>query len=175
MVTLTVAGILLAIAAPNMSTFMKNGRLTSAANDLLHSYQVARTEAIKRHNDVAICASSDGANCGGTYKDGWIVFSDTNSNGTRESGEDVIEVHTALDSSVHINANSAYEAVYSKDGVLNTTTPYSTSITICDSRGVQNDGSGNATARALLIQSQIGRVRVTKNYSQLISLSVDCS
>lgn len=168
MVTLTVAGILMAIAVPNMSKFMKNGRLTSAANDLLHSYQVARTEAIKRHSDAAICASADGANCGGSYKDGWIVFSDRNSSGTRDSGEELIEVHTGLDNSLHTNADAAYVAVYNRDGVLNTAIPFATKMVICDSRGVQDDGNGNATARAIFVLAT-GRVRVTKTYSQVIT------
>jgi len=48
MVTLSVAAILMAIAIPNIRNFLSNNRLSSGVNDLLHSIQVARTEAIKR-------------------------------------------------------------------------------------------------------------------------------
>ena len=48
MITLAVAGTLAAIAVPNMRDFMRNNRLSSSANDLLRSVQVARSEAVKR-------------------------------------------------------------------------------------------------------------------------------
>ena len=59
MITVAVAGTLAAIAVPNMRDFMRNNRLSSAANDMLRSVQVARSEAVKRQQIVATCASAD--------------------------------------------------------------------------------------------------------------------
>ncbi len=59
MITLAVAGVLAAIAVPNMRDFMRNNRLSSSANDMLRSVQVARSEAVKRQQIVAACASAD--------------------------------------------------------------------------------------------------------------------
>src|SRR5882757_9276089 len=81
MVTLTVVAILAALAVPNMRPFIQNNRLTAASNDLLRSFQLARTEAIKRGQpnvNVVVCASdvptATNPTCSyGAFK-GWIVF-----------------------------------------------------------------------------------------------------
>src|SRR5437879_8006196 len=44
MVTLAVAGILMAVAVPNMRTFIQNNRLSAASNDLLRSFQMRSEE-----------------------------------------------------------------------------------------------------------------------------------
>src|SRR5437588_12938702 len=58
MVTLAVAGVLAMIAVPNMHTFLQNNRLSSASNDPLPSFNLARPEAIKHQANVAVCASA---------------------------------------------------------------------------------------------------------------------
>ena len=58
MVTVAVAGILAMVAVPNMRTFLQNNRLSAASNDLLRSFYLARTEAIKHQTNVAVCASA---------------------------------------------------------------------------------------------------------------------
>ena len=86
MITLAVAGTLAAIAVPNMRDFMRNNRLSSSANDMLRSVQVARSEAVKRQAIVAVCASSDpdaaDPTCSGGALNGWIVFQDRTPTGT---------------------------------------------------------------------------------------------
>ncbi len=80
MVTLVIAGILISIAAPSMASFVKNGRLTSQANTLMADLAFARSEAVKRGANVAVCRSSDSATCNtgaGTWATGWIVIDST--------------------------------------------------------------------------------------------------
>lgn len=77
MVTIAVAAILLAIAAPSFTQVIADNRAASAANDLLASLQFARSEAVKRARPVSLCPSNDGQTCvsGGTsWQEGWIVF-----------------------------------------------------------------------------------------------------
>ena len=50
MVTVSLVAILMGIALPGMRDFIRNNRLSSGVNDILHSLTVARTEAIKRQN-----------------------------------------------------------------------------------------------------------------------------
>src|SRR5205823_3742250 len=59
MVTVAVAGVLAMVAVPNMRTFLQNNRLSSASNDLLRSFNLARTEAIKHQANVVVCAVAD--------------------------------------------------------------------------------------------------------------------
>lgn len=73
LVTLSVAGILIAIAVPNYQMFVMNSRMASQANSLITALTLARSEAVKRAANVTVCSSSDGATCTGSWADGWIV------------------------------------------------------------------------------------------------------
>ncbi len=52
MVVVVIAGILLAIGVPAMGNFIRNSRMTAAANDLMGTLHYARSEAIKRRAPV---------------------------------------------------------------------------------------------------------------------------
>ena len=75
MVTVAVLAVLLALAVPNFNDASLSARLSSFANSLVASAQVARSEAIKRNSTIRLCASSDGATCDGAdWEEGWIVL-----------------------------------------------------------------------------------------------------
>ncbi len=78
MVTLTVAGILLAIAVPAFNNFVLNDRDAGQVNSLIASLNYARSEAIKRGSPtgIKVCPSTDGATCnnGTDWATGWIVL-----------------------------------------------------------------------------------------------------
>jgi len=94
MVTLLVAAILAGIAVPNFSRLVESNRVTSATNELVASLSGARSEAVRRGRDVAICASDDGSDCGAGngWRDGWILFGDTDGDGALDAGEEVLRV-----------------------------------------------------------------------------------
>lgn len=56
MVTLTVAGVLLAIAVPSFRNFILSNRLTTTANDLIMAINVARMEAVKLNANTQFCS-----------------------------------------------------------------------------------------------------------------------
>jgi len=75
--TITVAGILLAIAVPAFKSMTVNSRLTTQANDVIAAINFSRSEAIKRNTTTSLCraASTVAAKCetsAGTWKF-WIV------------------------------------------------------------------------------------------------------
>jgi len=75
LITMTVGGILLAIAAPSFRNYVQNTKLTSQADALIYSLNLARDEAVKEDTTIDVCASSDGATCNGTsWAQGWIVL-----------------------------------------------------------------------------------------------------
>jgi type IV fimbrial biogenesis protein FimT len=77
MITITVAGILLAIAVPAFNSFLQNDRDTGQANSLVGSLGYARSEAVKRAspNGITVCPSANGAACdAGPWTEGWIVI-----------------------------------------------------------------------------------------------------
>jgi type IV fimbrial biogenesis protein FimT len=166
MVTLAVAGILLSVAVPNFRSFIQNDRLSAAANDLLRSFQLARTQAIKHQANVVVCASANptAANPTCSYGpfNGWIVFQDTNSNWQVDAGEPVLERHELLDSSITVKTDNNGIESYAATGFANPAgvkTP-TRNILVCDMRGNQVV-AGNSVERAVLIAST-GRTRVSK-------------
>lgn len=67
MLTIAVAGVLLAMAVPVMRGFIMNNRLTSQANALVNAIKLARTEAVKRRTSMEV------APIGGDWDKGWLV------------------------------------------------------------------------------------------------------
>ncbi|PZN33192.1 MAG: hypothetical protein DIU71_05680 [Proteobacteria bacterium] len=165
MITLAVAAVLAAVAVPNMRDFLRNNRLTSAANDLLRSVQLARSEAIKLQQVVAICAADDpeddAATCSGGDFTGWIVFRDDNNNWARDAGEEILDGQRVPDGVFVVHSNDSIIS-YAATGFANPTpgpTPTSR-IVLCDRRGNQQVGA-SSTARAVFI-GPTGRTRVSK-------------
>jgi type IV fimbrial biogenesis protein FimT len=165
MITVAVVGTLAAIAVPNMRDFMRNNRLSSAANDMLRAVQVARSEAVKRQQVIVTCSSQDTdaeePTCSEAAFTGWIVFHDANTNWTRDNGEDVIQRATVAEG-VTVRNNQTGKVSYNSTGFATSTpgqTPTSR-VVICDGRGLQAVGD-NSVARALIIEPT-GRARTTR-------------
>jgi type IV fimbrial biogenesis protein FimT len=175
MLTLAVAGVLIGIAAPNFTVFMKNNRLSAASNDLLRSFQLARTEAIKRQKNVVVCASSDTTTCSYGSFSAWIVFED-DGNWQHESGEPLLEQHNALDGEISVYTDNDGIVSYMTSGFAAppgaSGKTFTRNIAICDDRGNTAVGSSSSTARAVLIDGT-GRVRTSKNYDD-VTAAGDC-
>jgi type IV fimbrial biogenesis protein FimT len=78
MVTLAVVAILLGLAIPSFNDAILGTKLSTYANSLVASANVARSEAIKRNAAVTMCVSTDGASCAsGNWDQGWIVLAGT--------------------------------------------------------------------------------------------------
>ena len=76
-ITVAVISIVMAIAVPSMTAFTKNDRLTTNINTLIGHLALARSEAVKRSQQVAVCISNNTVSCtGGDWHDGWIVYID---------------------------------------------------------------------------------------------------
>lgn len=60
MVVVAIIGILAALAAPSFNKMLERNRLKGAAEGLFNDLQLARTEAIKRNQDVKVTFSATG-------------------------------------------------------------------------------------------------------------------
>ena len=108
MIVISIVAIFVVVGVPNFQNMIKDNRLSTQANSLISSFQFARSEALKLRTMVAVCRSTDGANCegsGGAWDGGWIVFVDdnedttadvTDGNGDTDAGERVLLVQGAL-------------------------------------------------------------------------------
>ena len=76
MIVLLILAVILVFAVPAFQQVRLATRLTNYANDLVGSIYLARGEAIKRNNQVRLCATSDGTTCAtsGGWQQGWIVL-----------------------------------------------------------------------------------------------------
>jgi type IV fimbrial biogenesis protein FimT len=79
LVTVSIAAILLALAAPTFSRFVAGTQLTSRTNDLVAALNLARSEAVLRGQVISL-GSADGSL---NYETGWSVFTDANADGVR--------------------------------------------------------------------------------------------
>ena len=168
-VVLLVVGILVALAVPNLRPFIQNGRLTSSANDLLRSFQLARAEAIKRQANVVVCASSNPTaptpTCSYGAFTGWIVFVDNGATPWQyDAGETLLERHLPVDSTITVKTDNDGIEMYSATGFsvkAGTGTKNPTfNVLMCDKRGNQVVNTTNSVERAFLIQPT-GRSRVS--------------
>ena len=163
-VTLAIAGSLLAIAVPNFITFVQNSRLTSQANDFVTALNYARSEAIKRGVRTTVCSRATDATCAGstTWDTGWLVFVDCNSDGVVDAGtcpdwdgngaaddEPVLLVRQPLDSGNTLRASQRQRVTYQNTGFSG----FADTFRLCDVRGT-------ASGRAITVNMQ-GRVITT--------------
>ena len=95
-VTLAIAGVLLAVGLPSFKSFMAASEMSATNNALVYSVQVARSTSMQRLVPSGVCVSSnsmdDNAACdaGADYNEGWIVYADENGNGQRDNDEDIL-------------------------------------------------------------------------------------
>lgn len=68
MVVISIVAILAAVALPSFQSMIRSQRVKSASYNLFASLTVARSEAIKRNEDVTVAAVT-----AGSWQDGWQV------------------------------------------------------------------------------------------------------
>ncbi len=136
MITLAIAGILIASAAPSFRTSIQNNRMVTQINELHTSLSLARSEAIKRNNNVTVCQSSDGASCTGNWQDGWIIFVDNDFDGSVDAGDgDVVLRVDGIITGDNTLSFSQTRVIYARDGFAR---PGSAgTFTLCDTRGAE--------------------------------------
>jgi len=78
MITIVIASVLLAIAAPAFQQVVESNRLRTETNKLLTGLNLARSEAVKRNTDVTLCPGTSDTACDGDLKDGWVISMEPN-------------------------------------------------------------------------------------------------
>lgn len=112
MICLAIAGVLLALAGPGMQQLINVGRIDGAANTLASAMALARAESVRNNRRVVLCRSTDGSACDGSASTwpGWILFVDSNGNGTRDGTETVIKSGT-FDGPLVVKSSAAITAL----------------------------------------------------------------
>jgi type IV fimbrial biogenesis protein FimT len=137
LISVAVMIIVLTIAIPNFTGVVRSNRLTTAVNDFVGALHLTRSEAV-RAGGATICASDNQEDCNSTdWHDGWIVFSDFNSDGNHDADEPVIRASDSIPESVTID--SAKNVItYSGNGFLSE--PGIQSVVFCNKGAKELDG-----------------------------------
>lgn len=179
MVVLAIVGVLMAVAIPAMGDFLRNGRITAAANDVMAALHFTRSEAIKRRVPVSLCTSTDTINADGTQNDdptcadsefltGWFAFVDVNQSGTREAGEEVLMQREEIDDRITARSSAdRFVVTYLNNGFA--LDPNQSQLALCDERGNTPSAGELSSARGILI-AVTGRAGVTRNLDEIQDL-----
>jgi len=171
LITFLIVGTVLAVGIPNFAEFTQNSRMTSSANDLHAAFHMARSEAARAKTNITICASANsmdaGADCGGTWDQGYIVFIDDNNDRARAGDtETVLRSHPAAEKGVTFAiANDATYFMYAstglgrQDAALNVAL---SQVVMCDERG-NEVGAGGSSAARLFVATPLGRATILRD------------
>ena len=133
LITVAIVSIVMAIAVPSMTTFTQNDRLTTNINTLIGHLAYARSEAVKRSQQVSICASNNAATCtGGNWQDGWIVYIDADGDNSFTAGEQVLRAQQTLEGANTLTTAIGTQVTYDYRGFVNAASVGS--FLLCDAR-----------------------------------------
>ena len=137
LIAIALISIVTAIAVPSMTAFNQNDRLTTNINTLTGHLAYARSEAVKRSQQVSLCISSDSANCtgGSSWEEGWIVYIDADNDDSftedTASGEVILRTQQLLDGGNTLTPTTfADQVTYDYRGFTTSTG----SFLLCDNR-----------------------------------------
>lgn len=105
LVVILILGVLLGIATPNAVMFIQRSQAMGSVNEWISDINMARSEAIKRRTRVVVCARQDDSTCGSAtdWNNGYLVFADADSDGTFDSGENLVKAVQAMGSQLNVS------------------------------------------------------------------------
>ena len=149
LITLSVAGIMLTIAAPSYRAFVQDSQLIAQSNSLHSAIMLTKSEAVKRSSPATICSSTNGTACNGgaVWSNGWLIFADTNNDNGVDANE-IIQVGSPLSGGNVLNYNGGARVTFAASGF---SAGFNGTFSLCDDRGA-------AKAKFLILNNQ-GRLR----------------
>lgn len=157
MIAVGLTGLLLSLAVPALDQFTTSARSTSAVNDFVSSMHVARSTAVTTNFRTTVCASAGGANCEAvSWEQGWIVFTDRDSDQTVDNGETIVATSEGIDGLSIQSGEFGQFLMYRPNGRVMTSSANGNSgqFTVCDNRGSEY-------AKVLIVDLS-GRPRMSK-------------
>jgi len=132
MIVIAVIGILAAIALPSLQSTLESRRLNGAVDNLYSELMFARSEAIKRNQDVNVSIIASGANWS------YVVV----------SGADTLRSASSVDfTGIQLLSNDNILTFENRQGMPDASQNYTFSVT---SSGVQREVCVNSVGRILI-------------------------
>lgn len=179
MVVVAMAALLVAVAIPGFKPFIERSRMTSATNELVAAFHIARNEAIKQRTFTCICSSAtageEDANracdAGSNWESGWLVFTEQAGPCDYTPGVDrLINAVDGADFGNELTIRSKNVSISLVNYVRFTSrgSPQQPNgaiqqgvFSLCDARGLEDTGNNETVARAVSL-SAAGSVRSSR-------------
>ncbi len=150
MVSLSITASLLILGVPAFQDYSLRQRMSASISALHNDLLYGRSQAVYRDTQVVVCPGSPNGGCTGStdWTEGWIVFSDSNTDRQHQDSEDLLRHGQGLENiMIHGSAGRTNLRFFP-----NGSTPGSNgSISLC--------GLGGPEYARKLVISNLGRIR----------------
>lgn len=143
MMAVAIGIILMTMAVPSFQNIVVNNRLATKTNELVADIAMARSEAVKQGRSAYICRSTNQTSCVGSGSDwtsGWLVWVDTDANGSLSSSE-IVRVHesvSGISMSAKMGTTDISSIQYTANGFRSTATTANIVFTMTATGCTQN-------------------------------------
>ena len=165
MIVLVVLVAAVSIGAPSMRGQLQGNQLRAGSSRFLEAINLARSEAVMRHQPVSICpsamAATGEAECSGTYEDGWLVFANQDEDKVVDAGEDsVIRAFGGLPGGYRLTNRTGTKTAFERINYLPDGTSYGNmTLLFCPPAPF-------ATESISIVLNIVGRARVLRGRDQ---------
>lgn len=153
--TCTISAVLILLTVSGYQYFISEDRSLAQVTQLVTAIQFARSEAIKRRTVVTLCKSANQKQCGGDWRDGWIIFVDTTGSGKVISKNSILRVYQIPPNQCTLTWDASRSDNYLQMNASGETRGQDGSFIYCSLLNKSHPGYS-------IILSQTGRVRVAK-------------
>lgn len=105
MITLAIAVILLTVAVPSFRDVIRNNRTATNANNLVSALNLARSEAIKRGEQITMRRKGSTSQ---NWDSGWDVFTDLNADGTLNGADLLLRTYDVLSAGYSLRTGGTF-------------------------------------------------------------------
>ena len=166
MITVAVLAILVAIGFPSFQGVLRSNRVATGTNELIASFALARSEAIRNTLGSGVCPSANGTSCTNDWNDGWLVWQDADGNGNLDGTEPVLRYSQAKDK-LDLVSGGAVKFVFDSRGRATGRSSANAALAGAQTMTLEPDScpSGQQLLRTITI-APTGQVRVAKGACQ---------
>lgn len=150
MVTVSIAGIMLAIAVPNLHALILDNRLASQSAEFTGALAAARSEASTRGSRVGVSPVAS------AFDGGWRIWVDSNNNSLLDPGESILRIHEDLRGNTLTSVGTAQPIVFLPNGFMDISSVSSRVFQLCDGRTGKKGREIRITAT--------GRVNINRDF-----------
>lgn len=170
LVTITILGVMVGIAAPRFAATMRNLEMTNLANEFILSVGYARSQAIAMNRCVSLCISNDPhadspvCSSSDNWNNGWIVFANPKcDNNPSDATAQLLQIYVGQpDGAVLIGTSNDRNLRFDSRGM--------TSLSAAGSLKLLPAGSSStATASRIICINSAGRAVVANTGSSVCS------